>query len=832
VALTHHILQQGSAAWRFDWLSALVGVAASVFLALFVWLLWRLAGSLWALLRVASEKAFLPVIRRHERRYLARVADLWRAWRVGLDAAPIDEAFVPLRLAPLPRAAQDLLFESWGWEEAEILRRYHGTVTYGSRATVDLVEALSLCQQILLLGGPGSGKTSILAYLGLTFAQGASERVGLDETRLPVYVSLPRLMSTLPVSPSPLTDADRLRVLAAWLAGQQPEGSALVGRLVFRRALRMGRCLFLLDEAGQVALSERSQLAEWLHWLATYQPQNRVIVAGDPAAGVPSGLDLFRVLEVMPPDPLPAQTLVESRLRQALEDQTEVEPEVRALWRALVASSHGTTWQRNPLALSLAAVLHARDQALPASWTELVGMALDLSFRRVAEKNPALDSERCWDLAADLALDVFLEGHHTFRHAGLLHRARAQFGGKRRHARACLESLVSDVGLLMPMGGGELRFSHRVLAAYLAAWRLAVDGKVSLAMDHIDDPTWRTVVLVLCGLAPADEIVQRLTDGEDDLFRSRLLVASECLAQQGPLESGWAEWISRTLAESLMKPYQCSFLRKQSALALARVGGSATGHILAQGLRSDDVHLRRISALGVGMGSGHRTLEALSTLMTDRDWVLRMIAAQSLRYFPTREALGLLVEALTDETEEVQMAAAQSLALSGLEGLKLAEQALDHRDPLVRRAAVRGVAALGPAYARPVLTEIAEREREWSVNAAIEALEQRWSADHPILQGLLGRLPLYQESWLVRWSATRGQTVADSEVALQMLRRALEANEWLVRAAAAEALGQRGGEAAIQWLQPLLEDPVLEVRDAAYQALRAVAWRSGAAIPN
>ncbi len=831
MALTQGILGQVGADWRLDWLSALVGALALVFLWLVGLLLWRSAGRVWAAIRAIGARLLTPFTSRYERRYLGRVARSWRQWRVGLDAPPLDEAFVTLRLAPPRTLARDLLFEAWGSDDGEILRRYEARVGYAMQPEMELEEALTVCQHLVLLGGLGAGKTSALLHLGLAFAQGAADRVGLEESRLPIYISLPELLSDVSIGAGTPTNRAWLRALANWLAWRYEARPGELARLAFRRAVRQGRCVFLLDDAGQVALADRPRLAAWLQWLATSYPANRVVVASDPALGLSVADEPWVRLEIMPLEPLSAQTLAEIRLRRTRGADDEVDVGLHSMWRSLVALPRGVAWAGNPFAVSLAAALHGREEILPDSWTGLLGKTLELSLQCVADKLPDVNAEECWDLLADLALDLLLERRQRFRRAGLLHRARACFRRKRA-ARACVEALVAHGGLLQPSGREELQFSHRALAGYLAAWRIAVDGQLSVALEHLDDPAWRPTILSVCGLASADQIVEALAQADDDLFHSRLLFAAECLAQDGATDAQWVDWASRSLAEVLLRPYQCQWLRRRATRGLTRMGGVGPAHVLAQGMRSEEVHLRRICAWGAGLSGGQKTVQVLSRLIVDADWAVRMIAAHALRWYDTRETLDLLAGALSDEVEAVREAAAESLALSGLDGLNLIERSLHQRDPIVRRAAVRGVAAVGPAYALPLLQQVRSEEREWYVNSAIEAAEQRWSGDAAVLEHLLARGPLHEEPWLVRWAANRGQTMSNRDVAFQMLRRALNANEWLVRASAAEALGQRGDESAIEWLRPLLEDPVLEVRDATYEALWAIARRSGAAISH
>lgn len=53
-------------------------------------------------------------------------------------------------------------------------------------------EVLQRCpDRLVILGGPGTGKTTLLSYLALKFARGqAREALGLEEQRLPIFIPL------------------------------------------------------------------------------------------------------------------------------------------------------------------------------------------------------------------------------------------------------------------------------------------------------------------------------------------------------------------------------------------------------------------------------------------------------------------------------------------------------------------------------------------------------------------------------------------------------------------------------------------------------------------
>jgi predicted NACHT family NTPase len=49
---------------------------------------------------------------------------------------------------------------------------------------------LSRWARLVVLGDPGAGKTMLLKYITLSFAEGQSQRLGLNEARLPIFIRL------------------------------------------------------------------------------------------------------------------------------------------------------------------------------------------------------------------------------------------------------------------------------------------------------------------------------------------------------------------------------------------------------------------------------------------------------------------------------------------------------------------------------------------------------------------------------------------------------------------------------------------------------------------
>ena len=139
-------------------------------------------------------------------------------------------------------------------------------------------------ERLAIIGPPGCGKTTLLAYLALTYARDlAGERLNLKEKRLPILVPLRRLAAAgAGRQGQEGSDGDAALTLADYLelhyAGLHPQSG------YFEKMLRAGRCLVLLDGLDEVpSATQRRQVSEWVDGLVTLYPDNRYVVTSRPA---------------------------------------------------------------------------------------------------------------------------------------------------------------------------------------------------------------------------------------------------------------------------------------------------------------------------------------------------------------------------------------------------------------------------------------------------------------------------------------------------------------------------------------------------------------------
>ena len=185
------------------------------------------------------------LLSRHRQRYLQDVIYDHRNFDVkGLSTQAaftleLEQVFVDLSLASIaPHEAS-----------ADMIRKLPKELREGRHQIWDFLLAGGLeATKLVLVGAPGSGKTTLVKHLALTFAHRRSPRPGLPPRRhLPILLFLRE--HTQPIGQNP--DAE----LSELVAGHLKEKRQLdVPATWFGAQLQANRCLVLLDGLDEVAI--------------------------------------------------------------------------------------------------------------------------------------------------------------------------------------------------------------------------------------------------------------------------------------------------------------------------------------------------------------------------------------------------------------------------------------------------------------------------------------------------------------------------------------------------------------------------------------------------
>ncbi len=331
VVANTHVLWQVSPRWRFDSLSALIGVVLTLIL---LWLVRIFRPTLEAAgqsfivrlqqwqgqFRADLETLYLQQVTRYAQRLVLPVCDI-----------PLEERFIaPYLRVPVPPPASLSDLESL--EELES--------TFPPHRDIPLYQALNGHPRLIVtppltairngeMGPIGCGQTTLMAYIALTCSQQLAAVEGtadttpsplLDPARVPLYVSLTAIEWSTENAPQPIppadddlesgengddaedTTLDQADPLATLVdAALRTVGGRRPMRTILQKRLEDGQAIILADGWDEIPPSCRPQAAKWLIAAAEAAPDNMWLVAVGGSGGyAPFAEAGFVPVEIVP----------------------------------------------------------------------------------------------------------------------------------------------------------------------------------------------------------------------------------------------------------------------------------------------------------------------------------------------------------------------------------------------------------------------------------------------------------------------------------------------------------------------------------------------------
>ena len=451
---------------------------------------------------------------------------------------------------------------------------------------VPVLEALGVHERLVVLGAPGSGKSTLTAFIALSLAQarldqaGALDRLGSwwkSGPLLPVRVVLRQFAAWLP------NDLDQGRAKHLWdflETELERLGLARETAAALRQAAQQSGALFLLDgldEARDEATRDRvlEAVAEFTRtagqkcrFLLTSRPyawQDFQSAPSGPAA--PPRADYVAILAELPQayrlaefDLAQIQTFIThwyAAVRSAgWLGETDAKEKAANLQEA-VKRSDLAALARNPLLLTLMATLHSNRTRLPDDRADLYNEVVELLLQRWNEKSgddrglldalaiPSLKLSDLRDVMQQLAFEahgrnVGQDGVADIAEGDLLAALRPLLANDTGKADLALDYIEKRAGLLLGQGErGRQRqytFPHRTFQEYLAACYLA--GRADFCqkasdLAHQNAAHWREVLTLAARHAKAG----RGVPAADALVRCQPLEA--WLKKHAPTEGDW-----------------------------------------------------------------------------------------------------------------------------------------------------------------------------------------------------------------------------------------------------------------------------------------------------
>jgi HEAT repeat protein/tRNA A37 threonylcarbamoyladenosine biosynthesis protein TsaE len=738
-------------------------------------------------------------------------------------------------------------------ELADEMRRLAATV---ERQRVDAREVLEH-PRLVILGDPGSGKTTFLRYLALTFAEGreaAKQRLGFEAEWLPILLPIDAYAAALRVEPElSLTD-----YLPRYFASREldlPELSAY-----FRQELAAGRCLVLLDGLDTVIDSaERLRVARRVEAFINRHAGNRFVITsriegyreapllGDYLHCTASDLEMPEVEQFAHQWSLAC----EIQVADMPERRFWAEVQASRLIEAIKAAPGVRRLTGNPLLLTLVALVH-RQGRLPrhriALYSECARTLIERWNRvRSTSMQPVglpMDVTEAFRNFGPLALWM-----HEEKRRGTV--SGDELEGKLREllvdrglpekdatttAYTFLEMERNQTGLLVERGVNAYGFFHLTFQEYFAARAIAVEETPTILerlRAHLHDPRWREVILLTVGQIGIREtkekavtyLVQSIANSHsplEEVLHRDLLLAGRCLADDvGIGYRQRSELLNRLL--DLWHAAQFDQLRREITGVLSAMRGTAsepqTTEALLADLDSGDPEGRAMAADALGrMGmTSDSVLDALTeALRTDKRPRVRAHAALALSGLNVapEQVFRALDDALRDDSErEVRLRAAEALAYIGQENdqaIDLLLSALEDRDGNVRGSAAAALTSLRKPSERLInalLRALQDSRVDVRTNAA-DILGRLGQRSERAIEGLLEVLRDPYEDARICAAMALGQVGDTSNRVVQALIERLADDSRVVRKNAAAALGKLAVKAdnVIKALEKALQD--------------------------
>ena len=675
-----------------------------------------------------------------------------------------------------------------------------------------------LGNHVLLVGRPGSGKSTALARLLLQEAENALED---KQAKIPVLVELRYLPS----------EANESSVCDRILTFMHKHDPALdVDEAGIKQLLRQGRLLMLVDGVNELPSDRGRVMVNQFREL--YQKTCPMIfTTRELSAG--GDLGIAKRLEMQP--------LTEPQMQQFVMAYLPTQGE--KLLRQL--SGRLREFGQTPLLLWMLCSLFQQSEQIPPN-LGMVFRAFTLGYGDSIKQDVTLskDSRAWWGrLLQYLAFKMTCGESLTELQVAISRREAERFlveflRGKVEFADDCAVRWLEDLlkHHLIQISNDRIEFRHQLIQEYYAAeWLLGLLPNLSdarLQQGYLNYLKWTEPLALMLELVEGEEQavrVVRLALEVDLRLGARLA---------GAVRYGFQE---KTVGLLIREIDERKTPQLYAIELLGKTRSDYTIKSLIQGFKGKDSHVHEGIAHALGGIGSYEAIEFLILILRDKSSDVRRIAVDSLGKIGGDKSVELLILALKDKSPNVRRRAAHALVtIGGDKVVELLILALKDKSSAVREKAAYILGDIGSdkAFAslipllkdkdRFVCVSSAQALGKIDINKAIELLSQAIrDEDFLVHRNIANALKNIENEknnkilneYFTNIVAVDGLGVDKCEKNIESLIQSLKGEDYFVRKWSIEALSEINTETIIEPLIQSLNDEDYFVRQCAAKVL-------------
>ncbi|MBD2458649.1 NACHT domain-containing protein [Nostoc sp. FACHB-87] len=379
--------------------------------------------------------------------------------------------------------------------EAAFRKAYRGVVSSEKTERKEGIAVANQNQYLMVLGAPGSGKSTFLRKMGLEAFKGKQGKFGYE--CIPVLIELKRFK------------VDEINI--AQLVYQEFNCCDFVAsEILTKKLLETGKLLILFDGLDEVPTKNLNTAVAQIQAFVNQYQKNRFIVSCRTAA-YHQQFRQFENVEIA--------EFTDEQIEQFINNWFQSEEDIKAdtarqCWELLQKNESAKELARTPLLLTFICLYYDEYQSFTNNRSELYKKALDILLDKwLAEKRVKRDPLfKDFTIAieesmlAEIAYRGFEKNRLFFTRDELIEQIQANLtknenAPKTLNSKAVLKAIQVEQGILVERVRDAYAFSHLTLQEYLTAkyicdWQLFDE----LVNRHLIDTTWKEVFLLTSGL--------------------------------------------------------------------------------------------------------------------------------------------------------------------------------------------------------------------------------------------------------------------------------------------------------------------------------------------